>query len=324
MTIRIAIAGAAHPHARYVTAEIDRNDEYQLVAVADPDRTVAERYATPYQAKVFTDHQQLLDETRPDVVMVAGIYADRGRAVVDALDAGAHVLADKPLCTSLTDLTAISEASRRNNRHVTVLLEKRYYPETLAMAELIDELGTIHGVVSTGPHKLNRPTRPEWFFDRTRYGGLLNDLAVHDIDAALHFTGLTAGTVSGALASEPGFPRYGTATLTGPGVLITAGVDWLTPAASPLHGDYRMKLVGSNGTAELQWARKRLVLTTTDKAPYDVVLPPGHRPAELPLQALANGNEPDITTSNSLLVTRLALLAQQSAENGNHPLPWTS
>ncbi|MFI5728905.1 Gfo/Idh/MocA family protein [Kribbella sp. NPDC051587] len=324
MTTRIAIAGAAHPHARYVTAEVDRYDDYQLVAVADPDRAVAERYATPYQAKVFTDHRQMLDETQPDVVMVAGIYADRGRAAVDALDAGAHVLADKPLCTTLADLSAITEAANRNNRHVVLLLEKRYYPETIAMTELIHELGTIHGVVSTGPHKLNRPTRPEWFFDRARYGGLLNDLAVHDIDAALYFTGLTAGTVTGALASEPGFPRYGTATLTGPGVLITAGVDWLTPAASPLHGDYRMKLIGTTGTAELQWAQKRLLLTTTDKAQYDVPLPPGHRPAELPLQALAKGNEADITTSHSLLVTRLALLAQQSAENGNQPLPWTS
>src|SRR5690349_9559037 len=110
MTLRIAIAGAAHPHAAYVTAEVDRYDDFQLVGVADPDRAVAERYATPYRAKVFTDHRELLDETSPDVVMVAGIYADRGRAVVDALDAGAQVLSDKPLCTSLPDLTSITEA----------------------------------------------------------------------------------------------------------------------------------------------------------------------------------------------------------------------
>ncbi len=326
MTLRIAIAGAAHPHAAYVTAEIDRYDDFQLVGVADPDRAVAERYAAPYRARVFADHRELLEATHPDVVMVAGIYADRGRTVVDTLDAGAHVLSDKPLCTSLSDLTAIAEAAHRNSRYVVLLLEKRYYPETLAAIELVraGELGTIHGIVSSGPHKLNRPSRPEWFFDCNRYGGLLNDLAVHDIDAALYFTGLTAGTVSGALAGEPAFPRYGTATLTGPGVLITAGVDWLTPAAAPLHGDYRMKLTGTEGTAELQWARHRLILTTTSKAPYDVPLPTGYRPAELPLQALADGKEPEVSTSQSLLVTRLALLAQQSAESDNLPLPWTS
>src|SRR3989442_838428 len=133
-------------------------------------------------------------------------------------------------------------------------------------------------------------------FERERYGGLLNDLAVHDIDAALLFTGLTSGTVTGVVVDGV----YGVATLSGPRALITAGVDWLTPAGSPMHGDYRMKLVGTEGTAELLWARKRLVLTTNDAAPHDVPLPNGYRPAALPLKALAAGNEPDITTERGL------------------------
>jgi predicted dehydrogenase len=318
--MRIAVAGAAHPHVAYATAEVDRDDGYELVAVADPERATAEKWAAPYGARVFTEHREMLRAAEPGVVMVAGIYGDRGQVVVDALEAGCHVIADKPLCTTLEDLEAITEAADRTGRHVTVLLEKRYYPVTLAALELAGRLGTIHGVTSSGPHKLNRPTRPPWFFERSRYGGLLNDLAVHDIDAALLFTGLTGGTVSGAVVDG----LYGVATLSGPGALITAGVDWLTPAGSPVHGDYRMKLVGTAGTAELLWARNRLVLTTTDEAPHDVPLPDGYRPAELPLRALAAGNEPDITTAHGLLATRLALLAQQSAEHGGVPIAWSS
>ncbi|WP_410790172.1 Gfo/Idh/MocA family protein [Kribbella sp. C-35] len=317
---RIAIAGAAHPHVAYATAEVDQVAEYDLVAVADPSRETAERWAAPYDAKVFTDHQQMLREVEPEVVMVAGIYGDRGQVVVDALNAGCHVIADKPLCTTLEDLDAIAEAADRTGRHVTLLLEKRYYPVTLAALGIADRLGTIHGVTSSGPHKLNRPTRPAWFFERARYGGLLNDLAVHDIDAALLFTGLTSGIVSGSIVDS----SYGVATLSGPGAVITAGVDWMNPAGSPVHGDYRMKLVGTEGTAELLWARNRLVLTTTDLAPHDVPLPAGHRPAELVLKALAAGNEPDITTERGLLATRLALLAQRSAENGGVPISWTT
>ncbi|MEU8222003.1 Gfo/Idh/MocA family oxidoreductase [Kribbella sp. NPDC048915] len=317
---RIAIAGAAHPHVAYATAEVDQVAEFELVAVADPSHATAEQWAAPYGAAVFTDHRQMLAAAKPDVVMVAGIYGDRGRVVVDALEAGCQVIADKPLCTTLEDLDAIAEATRRTGRHVTLLLEKRYYPVTLAALEIADRLGTIHGVTSSGPHKLNRPTRPDWFFDRARYGGILNDLAVHDIDAALLFTGLTGGSVSGSTVGS----SYGVATLSGPGALVTAGVDWMTPAGSPVHGDYRMKLVGTEGTAELLWARNRLVLTTTELAPHDVPLPTGFRPAELPLQALAAGNEPDITTERGLLATRLALLAQRSAETGGAPIPWTA
>ena len=88
---RIAIAGAAHPHVAYATAEVDAVESLELVAVADPSRETAERWAAPYDAKVFPDHQELLREVEPDIVMVAGIYGDRGRAVVDALNAlGAH------------------------------------------------------------------------------------------------------------------------------------------------------------------------------------------------------------------------------------------
>ncbi|MFF0269773.1 Gfo/Idh/MocA family protein [Kribbella sp. NPDC004536] len=317
---RIAIAGAAHPHVAYATAEVDKSDGFTLVAVSDPSRETAERWASPYAAKVFTDHRQLLREVEPDVVMVAGIYGDRGQVVVDALNAGCHVIADKPLCTTLEDLDAIAEAAGRTGRHVSVLFEKRYYPVTLAALEIVDSLGTIHGVTSSGPHKLNRPTRPDWFFERERYGGVLNDLAVHDIDAALLFTGLTSGTVSGSIVDG----MYGVATLSGPGAVITAGVDWMNPAGSPVHGDYRMKLIGTGGTAELLWARNRLVLTTHEQAPYDIPLPAGYRPAELPLKALAAGNEPDITTERSILATRIALLAQQSAENGGGPVPWAA
>ncbi|MGW3495989.1 Gfo/Idh/MocA family protein [Streptomyces sp. NPDC001020] len=327
---RIAVAGAAHPHVDYVLDEIGRTQELQLVAVADPTRETAEKWAAPHGARVFTDHRRMLDAVRADVVVTAGIYGDRGRVVVDALRAGCHVLADKPLCTTLEDLEAIAAAAQHGGRHVVLMLEKRYYPETLAVLELVQagKLGDITGVLSSGPHKLNRPTRPGWFFERPRYGGILADLAVHDIDAALCFTGLTAGTVRGNVAGTvPGtsdFAPYGVATLASAEVLVTAEVSWMTPAASTVHGDYRMRLIGTRGTAELLWAQRRLVVTTEEAQTHDVALPDGFRPAELPLRALAQGQHPDISTHHSLLATRLALLAQQSADAGGMSVPWAA
>jgi predicted dehydrogenase len=328
---RIAVAGAAHPHVDYALDEIGRNPDYRLVAVADPDRELAAKWAAPYGAQVFTDHRTMLDAVEADVVVTAGVYGDRGRTVVDALRAGCHVLADKPLCTTLDDLEAITAAARETGRHVVLMLEKRYYPETLAALELVraGTLGEITGVLSSAPHKLNRSARPGWFFDRAGYGGILADLAVHDIDAALLFTGLTAGTVRGDIAGTvpgtDGFAPYGVATLASAGVLVTAEVSWMTPAASAVHGDYRMRLIGTRGTAELLWARRRLVVTTDEDTTYDAPLGDGLRPARLPLRALADGAEPDISTAHSLLATRLALLAQRSADDeGGTSTPWTA
>ncbi|MET0422732.1 MAG: Gfo/Idh/MocA family oxidoreductase [Actinoplanes sp.] len=315
MSIRLAVLGAAHAHVRYALDEVDHRDDVDLVGLSDPDGG--------YDAD-YTDHRRLLDEQHPDVVMIAGVYADRAAAAVDALRAGAHVLADKPLCTDLAQLDTIEAAARDSGRTVSLLLEKRHYPETLAARALLDagELGDLVQVASTGPHKLNRPTRPGWFLRRATYGGILGDLAVHDIDLVLLLSGATSGTVTGVTDRAAEFARYGSLLLRAGPVAATIEVNWLTPQASPHHGDYRMRLTGTRGTAELYWAQGRLVATTTDRAPWTVELPPGRRPAEEALDALIAGREPEVGTAAGLAATRIALLAQESADDGGAIRAW--
>lgn len=327
---RIAIIGAAHPHVDYVLDELKRADrgEFTLVGVYDADRTVAEHHAARFGAPAFESAVELLAEG-VDIAMIAGIYGARGDDVVAALRAGAHVLADKPLCTSLAELDAIETAAAQTGRTVNLLLEKRGYPETLAALAVVraGELGDIVGITSSGPHKLNRAQRPDWFFDRSRYGGILADLVVHDLDAALLFAPADEGTIRGAVSAPlrdvPDFSRYGSATFTTATTVAAAEVSWLTPPASDVHGDYRLRLVGTRGTAEIFWARGR-VEVTTDESPTRVLdLPEGLRPAQEALDAFAAGRTPEVGTGESLAATRLALLAQQSADQGGTVLPWS-
>ncbi|MDX3659949.1 Gfo/Idh/MocA family oxidoreductase [Streptomyces sp. ID05-26A] len=293
--LRLAVAGAAHPHVAYVLDELPLRTDVALVGISD------------------SDHRALLDAQRPDVVVVAGIYAERGQAVVDALRAGAHVIADKPLCTSLSELDAIETAARESGRTVSLLLEKRGYPETLAARELIGSgaLGTVSQVAASAPHKLNRASRPSWFLDPATYGGVIGDLAVHDIDLVLWLTGAREGTVSAV-----GGPRHGSLLLRAGEVAATIEVSWLTPDSAPWHGDYRMRLTGTSGTAELLWARGKLEAETHERPLWTVELPERRRPAVAVLDALVAGEEPEVGTAASLLATRIALLAQDSADRG--------
>ena len=327
---RIAIIGAAHPHVDYVLDELTRADrtEFELVGVQDADRAVAEHHAARFGVPAFDRAEDLLAEGA-DIAVIAGVYGARGSDVVAALRAGAHVLADKPLCTTLADLDRIEAAAAETGRTVTLLLEKRGYPETLAALDVVraGELGDIVGVTSSGPHKLNRAQRPDWFFDPARYGGILADLAVHDLDAALLFApadeGVVRGDVSAPLDGAETFARYGTATFTTPATVVSAEVSWLTPSASDVHGDYRLRLVGTRGTAEIFWARGRVELTTDDRPTRTLDLPAGRRPAEEALDAFAAGRTPEVGTSDSLAATRLALLAQRSAEQEGAALAWS-
>lgn len=188
--IRVAIGGASHPHVQYAVEEVDSRPELVLVAVSDESTDVARRYADPRGAAVFTDHREMLQSARADIVVTSGVYGRRSTVIVDALDAGCHVVADKPLCTTAGGLEEIRAASRRGRGSLTLLLDKRFRPETIAALELVEAgaLGSVVEVNSTGPHKLNPQSRPGWFFERDTYGGILSDLVTHDIDLALQFT----------------------------------------------------------------------------------------------------------------------------------------
>ena len=183
-------------------------------------------------------------------------------------------------------------------------------------------------ITSTGPHKLNRATRPDWFFHRDAYGGLLNDLCVHDLDLGLWFTAATRASVTAAmsapLAEHPTFLRYGTTVVATPTAVICAEASWLTPLASAVHGDYQLRITGTRGTAELFWAQHRMVVTTDTDGTHEVSLPPGLRPAEQAFTAFVAGDLPEITTHDSVAATRLALLAQLSADQQGTTFQWSS
>lgn len=276
--------------------------------------------------RTFGDTATLLAKTNPDVLYAAGVYSERADVIAAGLAAGCHVITDKPMCTTEADLDRIAETATAASGHLTLLLEKRVYPETRALFDLVSSgtLGTVVGISSLGPHKLNRSSRPGWFFDRKRYGGILNDLAVHDLDLSLVLMGDGPIEVSGRLLSagrggEP-FARFGQATLSSPQCIASVHVDWLTPSASSVHGDYQMRVIGTAGVAELYWSRQELIVTTDVAPRRSVSLPPASRPAEPVLAMLLRGDRPEVDAVTSIRATRAALLAQRSAESGGESL----
>ena len=135
-------------------------------------------------------------------------------------------------------------------------------PRATAKAAELVQAGAIGRVVQTvglGPHRLDRHLRPAWFFERERYGGILCDIASHQVDQFLFFTGSTdAEVVAAAVGNfanpdDPGLEDFG--EMHAPRRRSASGyvrVDWYTPDGLPTWGDGRLTILGTEGYIELR------------------------------------------------------------------------
>jgi predicted dehydrogenase len=133
-------------------------------------------------------------------------------------------------------------------------------PAVTKAAELV-KAGAIGRVVQTigmGPHRMNRPTRPAWFFQKEAYGGILCDIASHQIDQFLFFTNSTdaevvaSSTGNFANPGDPGLEDFGEMMLRSPNGQGYIRVDWYTPDGLPTWGDGRLTILGTGGYIELR------------------------------------------------------------------------
>ena len=102
--------------------------------------------------------------------------------------AGKDFMADKPGVTTFEQLDRVRAVQRETGRIYTVNFTERFEVRAVTRALELVRAGAIGDVVQTvglGPHRLNRALRDPWFFDRAQYGGILVDIASHQIDQFL-------------------------------------------------------------------------------------------------------------------------------------------
>lgn len=324
--MRVALAGFSHPHIDYFTRELlSRPDDLELVGVQlDPGDSPA-ALGSLQPAAVYQSVPELLDQGRPEVLMVCGIYRTRVGAVVAALDRGVHVLADKPVVVDPADLAELERACGETDAVLSIAFEKRWYAATVQTRQLVSQgmIGQVRHISATGPHRLARPNRPGWYFDGG-YGDLLADLPIHDIDLALLLTGATSGTISAAASGPAEFPTLCTVQLTlDTGAFASIDANWLWPERSSSPGRYQMRITGDHGVIELDFSEPRPGIVCDADLP-DLPVAAAKRPAEEFFDALLNGREPEVGTAESLAATRIALTGARSAAEGGTVLPWTT
>ena len=207
------------------------------------------------------DRRRILDDPAIDMILISAVPEDRAALAIEAMAAGKDVMVDKPGCTTLDQLAAIRATQAQTRRIWSVNFSERFQVPAVTKAEELVFGGAIGRVVQTvglGPHKKNLKTRPPWFFERERYGGILCDIGSHQIDQFLHFTGSSAAEITHAhventtMPDQPGFQDFGELVLRSDQGHGYIRVDWFTPDGLPTWGDGRLFVQGTEGHIELR------------------------------------------------------------------------
>jgi len=199
--IKMGFAGFRHGHIFSLYTKASKNNELEIAGGWEPFEEA--RVAAANELGVnfnFEHYEDMLKDSTIDIIAIGNYYGARGKMAIDALRAGKHVIADKPLCTSLTELDEIEKLARDKNLKVGLMLDMRYNKNAVAARKLVLEgkLGNINCIYFGGQHPLSYGVRPGWYFEQGKHGGVINDIAVHGIDLTRYITGLGISKTVGA------------------------------------------------------------------------------------------------------------------------------
>lgn len=227
----------------------------------DPDRAQALAAKHP-GARVARALDQILDDPEVRLVAAAAIPDLRGPLGCRIMEAGKDYFTDKTPFTTLGQLDQARAVAARTGRKYACYFSERLHVESAMYAtDLVQQgaIGRVIQVIGLGPHRLNAHSRPAWFFQRARYGGILCDIGSHQFEQFLTFAGASDATVVHAAVgnyAHPDHPEledYGEANLIGDnGATNHVRVDWLTPAGLGTWGDGRTIILGTQGYIELR------------------------------------------------------------------------
>lgn len=330
--IRFSVIGINHGHIYgMATAVIRGGGEFVSFYAKEPDLASAFSKRFP-QVKQVSDKKEILEDKSIQVVLSAGIPFERAPLGVEVMKHGKDYLVDKPGIITLEQLAEVKKIQKETKRIYSIMYSERFENRATVKAGELVKAGIIGNVVQTigmGPHRMNIPLRPEWFFDKKYYGGIITDIGSHQFDQFLFFTGSTKAEIVSSQTGNvhysqyPNFEDFGDAQVTGNNGTGYIRVDWFTPDGLGSWGDGRLTILGTEGFIEIRKnidiatdhkGGNHLYLVTQKETKYmdceKVPLPFG----ELFVDDVLNRTETAMTQDHCFLATELALRAQKNAK----------
>lgn len=331
VTVRFSVIGLNHGHIYGQTEAMIRNGG-QLVSFYAKEPDLVSAYAKRYpDAKLAGSEKEILEDQSIKLIVSASIPSDRAALGIQVMKHGKDFMVDKPGIISLEQLNEVRKVQKETKRIYSIMYSERFENRATVKAGELVKSGAIGQVVQTiglGPHRINLKSRPEWFFDKKYYGGIISDIASHQFDQYLFFTGSTKAEVIASQTGNVHYPQYpnfedfGDATLKGNGGAGYIRVDWFTPDGLNTWGDGRLTILGTDGFIEIrkntdiggrEGGNHLFLVDNKETRYFDCTKEPLPFGEQL-LNDVTNRTETAMTQEHCFLATELALKAQKGAQ----------
>jgi predicted dehydrogenase len=329
--IRFAVVGINHPHINsQVGAVLRGGGELVWLYAKEPD--LVKDFQTRFpQVKLARSEDEVLQDASIQLVVSSAIPVERAPLGIRVMRHGKDYMADKPGITTLAQLAEVRRVQAETRRIYSIMFSERFENRATVRAGELVKAGAIGHVVQTiglGPHRIANTTRPAWFWEKSLFGGILCDIASHQADQFLFFTGSTRADVVAAQVGNVHYPQYpefedfGDVMLRGNSGTGYIRVDWFTPDGLSTWGDGRLTILGTEGFIEIRKnvdiagrpGESHLFIVDQKNTRYvdcaTVELPYGR----LLVDDVLHRTETAMPQAHCYLATELVLKAQQQAQ----------
>lgn len=333
-SIRFSVIGLNHGHIYGQTEAMLRNGG-ELVSVYAKEADLLAQFTRRYpDTKVAKSEAEILEDKGVQMVLSAGIPIDRAPLGVRVMQHGKDYMVDKPGIITLDQLAEVRKIQKETRRIYSIMYSERLENKaTVRAGELVKEgaIGKVVQTIGLGPHRIRLSSRPDWFYDKKYFGGIICDIGSHQFDQFLFFTGSTSAEIISSQTGNIKYPQYpefedfGDVTMQGNHGAGYIRVDWFTPDGLASWGDGRLTVLGTEGYIEIRKnvdiggreGGSHLFLVDHKDTRYidcqEVDLPYGKQL----IFDVVNRTETAMSQEHCFLATELALKAQKNAKKLN-------
>ena len=210
--IKFGVIGINHSHINSQVEAVQRGGGELVVVLregAGPRRGVREAVSAGAGSRAARRRSSRTATIQ--LVLSSAIPDERAPLGIRVMQHGKDYMADKPGITTLEQLAEVRRVQAETRRIYSIMYSERLENRATVKAGELVKAGAIGRVVQTiglGPHRMNPKTRPAWFFERPRFGGILCDIGSHQADQFLYFTGSTRADVVAAQVGNVHHPQY--------------------------------------------------------------------------------------------------------------------